>query len=233
MSSVVVSGDTSGAITISAPAISGTNTLTLPAVTDTLVGLAATQTLTNKTLTTPNLGTPSTLVLTNATGLAAAAMPAGSVVQVVSTALTTTFTTTSTTYVAVTGLSAVVTPASVSNKLLITGFISLNATSSDCTGAVAIDINGSKVGSATSVSLRTAAHTGLGYTNSGSIYRIHSVPFSFLHSPASTSAQTVAIHICNGDTSAQTLYVNRSSDDNDAVWMTRQISNITVMEIQG
>ena len=55
MSSVVVSGDTSGAITIAAPAISGTNTLTLPAVTDTLVGLAATQTLTNKTLTGPVL----------------------------------------------------------------------------------------------------------------------------------------------------------------------------------
>ena len=50
MSSIVVSGDTSGAITISAPAVSGTNTLTLPAVTDTLVGLAASQTLTNKTL---------------------------------------------------------------------------------------------------------------------------------------------------------------------------------------
>ena len=33
MSSVVISGDTSGAITLSAPAVAGTNTLTLPAVT--------------------------------------------------------------------------------------------------------------------------------------------------------------------------------------------------------
>jgi hypothetical protein len=37
MSSVVISGDTSGAITLSAPAIAGTNTLSLPAVTGTVL----------------------------------------------------------------------------------------------------------------------------------------------------------------------------------------------------
>lgn len=36
MSSVVISGDTSGAITLSAPAVSGTNTATLPAATGTV-----------------------------------------------------------------------------------------------------------------------------------------------------------------------------------------------------
>ena len=41
MSSVIISGDTSGAITVSAPAVAGTNTLTLPALTGTV--------LTNKT----------------------------------------------------------------------------------------------------------------------------------------------------------------------------------------
>ena len=36
MSSVVISGDTSGAITLAAPSIAGTNTITLPAVTSTI-----------------------------------------------------------------------------------------------------------------------------------------------------------------------------------------------------
>jgi len=52
---VKLNGATSGSITIDAPAVAGTNTLTLPAVTDTLVGLAATQTLTGKTLTSPTI----------------------------------------------------------------------------------------------------------------------------------------------------------------------------------
>jgi hypothetical protein len=38
MSSVVISGDTSGAITLSAPAVSGTTTLTLPATTGSVIG---------------------------------------------------------------------------------------------------------------------------------------------------------------------------------------------------
>jgi hypothetical protein len=55
MSSIVVAGDTSGTITIAAPAVAGSGTLTLPVATDTLAGIAATQTLTNKTLTSPTI----------------------------------------------------------------------------------------------------------------------------------------------------------------------------------
>ena len=45
-----------GSVTVAAASTASDFTLTLPAVTDTVVGLAATQTLTNKTLTSPTIG---------------------------------------------------------------------------------------------------------------------------------------------------------------------------------
>jgi len=41
MSSIVISGDTSGTITIAAPAVSGTTTITLPAATGNLLASTA------------------------------------------------------------------------------------------------------------------------------------------------------------------------------------------------
>ena len=50
MGNLTLNGATSGQITISPPAVAGSNTLTLPAATDTLVGKNTNDTLTNKTI---------------------------------------------------------------------------------------------------------------------------------------------------------------------------------------
>lgn len=68
MSSISVAGDVSGAISIAAPLVAGSGTLTLPTGTDTLIGKATTDTLTNKTLVAPVLGTPTSGALDNCTG---------------------------------------------------------------------------------------------------------------------------------------------------------------------
>ena len=92
-------------------------------------------TLTSPTLLTPNLGTPSALVLTNATGLARAAMPSGSVLQVVgnnlvpSVQFTMTSSTTYTTWA--TAPSATITLTNSANRVLITARIGMQYDAAD------------------------------------------------------------------------------------------------------
>ena len=75
MADIIVAGNTSGAITISAPLVAGSGVLTLPTGTDTLVGKATTDTLTNKTLTAPAISsavmtTMASSVITSGTAVA-------------------------------------------------------------------------------------------------------------------------------------------------------------------
>ena len=67
MGSLTLNGATSGQITLSPPAVAGTNTLSLPAATTTLVGQSTTDTLTNKTLASPTFTGTATAATLNAT----------------------------------------------------------------------------------------------------------------------------------------------------------------------
>ena len=221
MSSIVVAGDTSGTITIAAPAVAGSGTLTLPVATDTLVGKATTDTLTNKSI-----------AATQLTGtIAAAALPAGSVLQVVSTTKTDTFSASVVTTGlsgTVTGLTASITPRSASNKVLVTihGHFSSSGDAATYTNLYR---------NSTQICLADAAST-RGRRTSGSIgagYSLPSTAITFLDSPATTSSVTYSLQLSHINAGTLTVYLNRTSADDDGGRFARFTSTITVQEIQG
>jgi len=184
LADIIVAGNTSGAITISAPSAAGSGVLTLPTGTDTMVGKATTDTLTNKTLVAPALGTPASGVLTNCTGVVAAALPAGSVLQVVSATTTTPTTTTSASFVS-TALTASITPRSASNKVLI------QVTGPGDSAAIGQQIYGTIYRNATNV----GGADGMTNTYGQSSRVISSLAMTLLDSPATTSATSYTVYI--------------------------------------
>lgn len=145
------------------------------------------------------------------------------VVQVKSTAKTDTFSTASTTYTDITGLSVSITPTSASNKVLV--MFTVNVANTSAYGRLQL-VRGSTaiaVGDAAGSRIQASSQF---YDANGGAQVINAI--TFLDSPATTSATTYKVQI---STPSSTAYVNRSQDDTDANTRTRTISTITVMEV--
>ena len=177
------------------------------------------------TIAAPNTNSDYTLTLPQNTGTLLSTKSSGTVLQVVSTTLTTSFSTSSTSMVDVTGLSLSITPTSASSKVLITVNMSASAGAGGAVlfyqmvrGSTAIGIG--TTGGA-NYNVTGAMYSGDASTNQNFIY-----PSSqLLDSPATTSATTYKIQISSNN-GAQAVYVNKRSDN-----YVSAISTITAMEI--
>jgi hypothetical protein len=179
-----------------------------------VVGLTDTQTLTNKTLVAPALGTPSAIVLTNATGLARAALPTGSVLQVVNATYSGGTTSSSTTY-ADTGLTVSITPTSSSSKILV--LVSINGgykSGSDCALCTRLVRDSSAISNIDGTSLYTGSTATAGGT----------VSFNYLDSPATTSSTIYKVQMASSN-------AGRTVQINNYISFVGSVCAITVMEI--
>lgn len=189
MSSIVLSGDTSGTITLDAPAVAGTNTILFPANTGTVITTASSGQVIPK-----------------------AALPTGSVLQVVQATTTTYVTANSTTYVDTT-LSASITPSSTSNKVLVLINQAIGTSGAGNVGGIRLVRN--------STDVQTWGF-GVFYTGSSDLYGYSSN--NYLDSPSSTSSVTYKTQINRQGGSGTTRV--QYSDSNGS-----QISTITLLEI--
>ena len=157
----------------------------------------------------------------------------GKVLQVVSTTKTDTQTISTASATQISGLTAALTCASTSNKVLITGVLSVGGTTNDA--GYTIYAGGSAITAATGDAASSRRRTTFGggaFLGSGNeTYRVYTIPFSFLYSPSSTSAITYSIY--KTDSGSTATYINRSANDGDSADRQRAISTITVMEIAG
>jgi len=160
-------------------------------------------------------------------------LPAGSVLQVVSTTKTDTFTASiaSGATATVSGLSATITPSSTLSKILVLINVGLTTGQNTTVGAQFIlERNGSPVGVGDAAGNRTqttnfSGGAGGGNANSGAA--------NFLDSPASTSALTYSVDVKHNATTSETVYLNRAEVDSDLARLSRTISTITLMEVAG
>ena len=158
------------------------------------------------------------------------AVGGGKILQVVSTSKTDTFSTSSSGFNDVTGLSATITPSSTSSKI----FISLSAhthTASSSNGANSAlrlmrDSTIIAVGDAASGQAQTTTTTG--YSNNNLF--ASSVSANFLDSPNTTSATTYKVQM---QSDGGTAFLNRASGELANTNFQRSISSITVMEVAG
>jgi len=176
-------------------------------------------------------GVPSATNITTGT-LPYAQLPTGSILQVVTVNKTDTFSTTSGTYVAITGLSATITPKFSTSKILVLASVAIanDAFSSYIQllrGSTVLDI-GDAAGSRPQV---TGAFGGYGST--APVYGLDQIPVMYVDSPVTTSATIYSFQI-RPYAGGQTAYVNRTPADRDTSgydWRTP--SNIVLMEIAG
>lgn len=149
----------------------------------------------------------------------------GKIAQVVSTAKTDTFTTTSTSFVDITGLSVSITPTSNTSKILVMPYV-LTGVSGDIAinARLMRDSTAILVGDAASNRPRDTYYTAQNITGVG-------LTFSpvYLDSPATTSATTYKVQVF---VNSGTAYVNRSTLDRDTTaYDGRTASSITVLEV--
>ena len=140
----------------------------------------------------------------------------GKVLQVVNVTKTDTFSTTSSSYTDVTGLSAAITPSSTSNKIYVV--LSIYVSDDTQTGNAICNI----VRDSTQLQETVVRIPQEGQA----VYRLYNLSMTDFDSPATTSATTYKIQI---KTNAGTMYVNRAA--NQGGFSNTATATLTLMEI--
>ena len=136
------------------------------------------------------------------------------------------------------GLDLNITPSATTSKILIMAQANVsNSDAIDTTCGIILFRGGSEltgaIGDADGSRERLSSQSYTPYTSGqGSGYKVVAIPFHYLDSPNSTSQQTYSIRLrYNTTSSSETVYLNRTKDDDNAYYRDRSVSTITAFEV--
>jgi hypothetical protein len=158
----------------------------------------------------------------------------GKILQVVSTTKTDTFSSTTSGFQNITGLSVSITPTATTSKVLLLATVNWShSTTADAHVLLKFVGGNTATNLGDTASNRTSAVTGARFSNAlGPLTGTWSFESSmnYLDSPNTVSAVTYDVQ---ANLSAGTIYINRSSEDADTAANGRFVSSITAMEVAG
>jgi len=211
MSKVVIAGDASGTgtFTISAPNGNTDRTLVLPDEAGTIITTA---------------------------GVPASAMPAGSVLQVVSVSTPAQQTFNTTSFVNFSQLNCSITPTSASSKILVSYNIFIGNANDDAYNQFIAYRSVGGVLTALGLGDAIGGATRLSWGQNGpfthAVYEVQNSSWQYLDSPATASTISYQLHARPMQTNIRTMYFNRPSDVGDGNRMATT-SSVTLIEIAG
>jgi hypothetical protein len=189
--SLVLQSSGGGSVTLQEAVTASNLTITVPAVTGTMLTTAST----------------------------------GTVLQVVSTTKTDTFSSTSTTFVDITGLSVSITPTSSTSRIMVFAVVTASTTGqNNAMIRLVRDSTAIAVGNAGGSRVQASSQGRIGDELAGL-----NLSVNFLDSPATTSSTTYKVQF--EMQASGTGFVNRLANDIDNSDFARTVSSITVMEI--
>tara|TARA_R100001510_G_scaffold32706_1_gene29167 strand:- start:217 stop:753 length:537 start_codon:yes stop_codon:yes gene_type:complete len=157
-------------------------------------------------------------------------MPSGSVIQVVSTTTDTQTTMTSANFTEYTALTTSITPKFSSSKIFVSLNIYVGNGHDDNYNQYRLNRNGTNIGLGASVGSASQATFSNNGPHTHAIYEIHSVSYSILDNPSTTSQVTYKLFARGYADDSRTIYFNRPHNTGDGQ-RSSTTSTMTLMEI--
>jgi len=179
-------------------------------------------------------GSADTFLKTDGSGnLSFAEAGGGKILQVVQTFKTDAFSRSSTSFGDITGMNVSITPASSSNKILITCHLSVGTNGNGYVGFRLLR-DSTNIGHSTALDSQNSANTrdsafAFGDESGQATNKLNTVSYSFLDTPSSTSSLTYKLTVRTW--SSTTFRLNRPQSIGNAAYTMAGTSSITAMEV--